>query len=94
MYFLSPLTRSLKYCDLRVISSSYLQRTALEQELGLAAYLVRVESQGSQPHGHAPGLGSDLSESDSDKLNSTDNEEKEGGENSERCSVKLNTTKF
>uniref|UniRef100_A0A8C7SVM9 Growth regulating estrogen receptor binding 1 n=1 Tax=Oncorhynchus mykiss TaxID=8022 RepID=A0A8C7SVM9_ONCMY len=79
------LPRSLKYCDLRVISSSYLQRTALEQELGLAAYLVRVESQGSQPHGHAPGLGSDLSESDSDKLNSTDNEE-EGGENSERCS--------
>uniref|UniRef100_A0A8C7FQX2 Growth regulating estrogen receptor binding 1 n=1 Tax=Oncorhynchus kisutch TaxID=8019 RepID=A0A8C7FQX2_ONCKI len=78
------LPRSLKYCDLRVISSSYLQRTALEQELGLAAYLVRVESQGSQPHGHAPGLGSDLSESDSDKLNSTDNEEKEGGENSER----------
>uniref|UniRef100_A0A8K9X7Y3 Growth regulating estrogen receptor binding 1 n=1 Tax=Oncorhynchus mykiss TaxID=8022 RepID=A0A8K9X7Y3_ONCMY len=77
------LPRSLKYCDLRVISSSYLQRTALEQELGLAAYLVRVESQGSQPHGHAPGLGSDLSESDSDKLNSTDNEE-EGGENSER----------
>ncbi|XP_031684978.1 protein GREB1 isoform X2 [Oncorhynchus kisutch] len=75
------LPRSLKYCDLRVISSSYLQRTALEQELGLAAYLVRVESQGSQPHGHAPGLGSDLSESDSDKLNSTDNEEKEGGEN-------------
>ncbi|XP_038864763.1 protein GREB1-like [Salvelinus namaycush] len=74
------LPRSLKYCDLRVISSSYLQRTALEQELGLAAYLVRVESQGSQSHGHAPGLGSDLSESDSDKLNSTDNEE-EGGEN-------------
>nr|XP_029506134.1 protein GREB1-like [Oncorhynchus nerka] len=82
------LPRSLKYCDLRVISSSYLQCTALEQELGLAAYLVRVESQGSQPHGHAPGLGSDLSESDSDKLHSTDNEEKEGGENSERCSVK------
>ncbi|XP_045570747.1 protein GREB1 isoform X1 [Salmo salar] len=75
------LPRSLKYCDLRVISSYYLQRTALEQELGLAAYLVRVESQGSQPHGHAPGLGSDLSESDSDKLNSTDNEEKEGEEN-------------
>uniref|UniRef100_A0AAZ3Q2R6 Growth regulating estrogen receptor binding 1 n=1 Tax=Oncorhynchus tshawytscha TaxID=74940 RepID=A0AAZ3Q2R6_ONCTS len=83
------LPRSLKYCDLCVISSSYLQRTALEQELGLAAYLVRVESQGSQPHGHAPGLGRDLSESDSDKLNSTDNEEKEGGENSERCSRSL-----
>ncbi|XP_045579351.1 protein GREB1 isoform X1 [Salmo salar] len=72
------LPRSLKYCDLRVISSSYLQRTSLEEELGLAAYLMRVESQGSQPLRH--GLGSDLSESDRDKLSSTDNEE-EGREN-------------
>lgn len=80
MYFLSPPTRSLKYCDLRVISSSYLQRTSLEEELGLAAYLMRVESQGSQPLRH--GLGSDLSESDRDKLSSTDNEE-EGRENGE-----------
>uniref|UniRef100_A0A673ZIW3 Growth regulating estrogen receptor binding 1 n=1 Tax=Salmo trutta TaxID=8032 RepID=A0A673ZIW3_SALTR len=72
------LPRSLKYCDLRVISSSYLQRTSLEEELGLAAYLMRVESQGSQPLKH--GLGSDLSESDRDKLSSTDNEE-EGREN-------------
>ncbi|KAK6491099.1 GREB1-like protein isoform X3 [Huso huso] len=28
--------RSLKYCDLRLIDSSYLTRTALEQEIGLA----------------------------------------------------------
>ncbi|XP_034153100.1 protein GREB1 isoform X2 [Esox lucius] len=74
------LPRSLKYCDLRVVSS-YLQRTALEQELGLAAYLMRVETQGSQAHSHAPGPGSDLSESDRDKLSSTDNEEDEGSEN-------------
>ncbi|XP_045065103.1 protein GREB1 [Coregonus clupeaformis] len=81
------LPRSLKYCDLRVISSSYLQRTSLEEELGLAAYLVRVESQGSQPHSHAPGPGSDLSESDPDKLSSTDNEEEEGGENALKLEV-------
>uniref|UniRef100_A0A4W5QQF8 Growth regulating estrogen receptor binding 1 n=1 Tax=Hucho hucho TaxID=62062 RepID=A0A4W5QQF8_9TELE len=78
------LPRSLKYCDLRVISSSYLQRTSLEEELGLAAYLMRVESQGSQPHSHIPGPGSDLSESDRDKLSSTNKEEEEGGENGER----------
>ncbi|KAM6979895.1 LOW QUALITY PROTEIN: protein GREB1 [Aplochiton taeniatus] len=71
------LPRSLKYCDLRVICSSYLQRTTLEQELGLAAYLVRMENQGSQPP-HDPGPGSDLLESDPDKLSSTDNEEEEG----------------
>ncbi|XP_046887358.1 LOW QUALITY PROTEIN: protein GREB1 [Hypomesus transpacificus] len=71
------LPRSLKYCDLRVISSSYLQRTALEQELGLAAYLVKAESQESRPP-HASGLDSDLLESDPDKLSCTDNEEDEG----------------
>ncbi|KAM4602925.1 protein GREB1 [Polymixia lowei] len=71
------LPRSLKYCDLRVISSSYLQRTTLEQELGLAAYLVRAESR--PPHN--PGPGSDLLESDAEKLSSTDNEEEEGQEN-------------
>uniref|UniRef100_A0A8C7L4G7 Growth regulating estrogen receptor binding 1 n=1 Tax=Oncorhynchus kisutch TaxID=8019 RepID=A0A8C7L4G7_ONCKI len=80
------LPRSLKYCDLRVISSSYLQRTSLEEELGLAAYLMRVESQGSQPLSHVPG--SDLSESDRDKLRSTDNEEEER-ENGERWSSEL-----
>ncbi|CAB1334992.1 unnamed protein product, partial [Coregonus sp. 'balchen'] len=62
-------------------------RTSLEEELGLAAYLVRVESQGSQPHSHAPGPGSDLSESDPDKLSSTDNEEEEGGENALKLEV-------
>ncbi|KAK1891864.1 GREB1-like protein [Dissostichus eleginoides] len=56
------MPRSLKYCDLRVISCSYLQRTTLEQELGLAAYLVRAESR--PPHN--PGPGSDLLESDAE----------------------------
>uniref|UniRef100_A0A3Q3GQX1 Growth regulating estrogen receptor binding 1 n=1 Tax=Kryptolebias marmoratus TaxID=37003 RepID=A0A3Q3GQX1_KRYMA len=68
------LPRSLKYCDLRVISCSYLQRTTLEQELGLAAYLVKAESR--PPHN--PGPGSDEIESDAEKLSSTDNEEEEG----------------
>ncbi|KAL6113284.1 greb1 [Pungitius sinensis] len=73
------LPRSLKYCDLRVISYSYLQRTTLEQELGLAAYLVRAEAR--PPHNLGPG--SDLLESDAEKLSSTDNEEEEGQENGE-----------
>lgn len=65
-----------------MISCSYLQRTTLEQELGLAAYLVRAESR--PPHN--PGPGSDLLESDAEKLSSTDNEEEEGQENGEmRC---------
>ncbi|XP_041645948.1 protein GREB1 [Cheilinus undulatus] len=71
------LPRSVKYCDLRVISCSYLQRTTLEQELGLAAYLVKAESR--PPHN--PGPGSDQLESDAEKLSSTDNEEEEGQEN-------------
>ncbi|XP_057200841.1 protein GREB1 isoform X3 [Triplophysa rosa] len=67
------LPRSLKYCDLRVISCWSLQRTALEQELGLAAYLLKAKA--DAPHGsHMP---SDLSESDPEKLSSTDNEEEE-----------------
>ncbi|KAM3626089.1 uncharacterized protein V6R79_022341 [Siganus canaliculatus] len=70
------LPRSLKYCDLRLISCSYLQRITLEQELGLAAYLVRAESR-PPPN---PGPGSDLLESDAEKLSSTDNEEEEGQE--------------
>uniref|UniRef100_A0A671VCJ6 Growth regulating estrogen receptor binding 1 n=1 Tax=Sparus aurata TaxID=8175 RepID=A0A671VCJ6_SPAAU len=76
------LPRSLKYCDLRVINCSYLQRTTLEQELGLAAYLVRAESR--PPHN--PGPGSDLLESDAEKLSSTDNEEEEGQENASSSS--------
>uniref|UniRef100_A0A669CHB2 Growth regulating estrogen receptor binding 1 n=1 Tax=Oreochromis niloticus TaxID=8128 RepID=A0A669CHB2_ORENI len=71
------LPRSLKYCDLRVISCSYLQRTTLEQELGLAAYLVKKESRPPQNLGS----GSDLLESDAEKLSSTDNEEEEGQDN-------------
>ncbi|XP_075906544.1 protein GREB1 isoform X2 [Nelusetta ayraudi] len=70
------LPRSLKYCDLRMISCSYLQRTTLEQELGLAAYLVKADSRPPQN----PGPGSDLLESDTEKLSSTDNEEEEGQE--------------
>lgn len=35
--------RSLKYCDLRLIDSSYLTRTALEQEVGLACCYVPKE---------------------------------------------------
>lgn len=65
--------RSLKHCDLRVIGSSYLQRTTLEQELGLAAYLVRAEQRSL----HNPSPGSDTLESDAEKLSSTDNEEEE-----------------
>lgn len=67
------ILRSLKYCDERVISCRALQRTALEQELGLAAYLVRVEEQRQQ----GLHVSSDQSESDPDKLSSTDNEEEE-----------------
>nr|XP_023690068.1 protein GREB1 isoform X3 [Paramormyrops kingsleyae] len=63
------LPRSLKYCDLRLLSSSYLQRTTLEQELGLASYLVKADPQGEQM-----GL-SDLSESDPEKMSGTDNED-------------------
>lgn len=34
--------RSLKYCDLRLIDSSFLTRTALEQEVGVAcSYVTR-----------------------------------------------------
>ncbi|TRY59661.1 hypothetical protein DNTS_027402 [Danionella cerebrum] len=66
------LPRSLKYCDLRVVSCWALQRTTLEQELGLAAYLLKTKLDGQ--HGlHT----SDLSESDPDKLSSTDNEDEE-----------------
>ncbi|XP_021104058.1 protein GREB1 [Heterocephalus glaber] len=37
------LPRSLRYCDLRLINASCLVRSALEQELGLAAYFVHSE---------------------------------------------------
>lgn len=60
-----------------MISCSYLQRTTLEQELGLAAYLVKAESR--PPHN--PGPGSDMIESDPEKLSSTDNEDEEVQDN-------------
>ncbi|XP_035388378.1 protein GREB1 isoform X2 [Electrophorus electricus] len=67
------LPRSLKYCDQRVLSCCAQQRTALEQELGLAAYLVWAEPRSERK----PPTSSDLSESDPDKPSSTDNEEEE-----------------
>ncbi|XP_050989211.1 protein GREB1 [Labeo rohita] len=67
------LPRSLKYCDLRVISFWSLQRTTLEQELGLAAYLLKTKQDGQ----HEPHTRCDLSESDPEKLSSTDNEDEE-----------------
>ncbi|XP_041109472.1 protein GREB1-like isoform X2 [Polyodon spathula] len=63
------LPRSLKYCDLRLINSTYLTRTALEQELGLTAHLVKSHG----PSEKVPA--SDLTESDPETLSSTDNEE-------------------
>lgn len=39
---MSALSRSLKYSDLRLIDSSYLTRTALEQEVGLACTYVSL----------------------------------------------------
>ncbi|XP_054583888.1 protein GREB1 [Eptesicus fuscus] len=65
------LPRSLRYCDLRLINSSCLVRTALEQELGLAAYFVSSEGPLEKgPRGE--GL-----ESDAEKPSSTDNEDEE-----------------
>ncbi|XP_015207603.2 protein GREB1 isoform X2 [Lepisosteus oculatus] len=65
------LPRSLKYCDLRLINSTYLMRTALEQELGLAAYLVKSDQLRDKA------AVSDLSDSDPEKLSGTDNEDEE-----------------
>ncbi|XP_005995991.1 protein GREB1 [Latimeria chalumnae] len=65
------LPRSLRYCDLRLINSAYLERTALEQELGLAAYLLRSDLSREMV------VVSDLSESDPEKLSSTDFEDEE-----------------
>ncbi|XP_028930151.2 protein GREB1 isoform X3 [Ornithorhynchus anatinus] len=65
------LPRSLRYCDLRLINSSCLVRTALEQELGLAAYFVSSEIPTDKV------AASEVLESDADKLSSTDNEDEE-----------------
>ncbi|KAG8524773.1 Protein GREB1 [Galemys pyrenaicus] len=67
------LPRSLRYCDLRLINSSCLVRTALEQELGLAAYFVSNEAPLEK------GSRNEALESDADKLSSTDNEDEEPG---------------
>lgn len=63
--------RSLRYCDLRLINSSCLVRTALEQELGLAAYFVSNEVPLEK------GARNEALESDAEKLSSTDNEDEE-----------------
>uniref|UniRef100_A0A8D2QFX0 Growth regulating estrogen receptor binding 1 n=1 Tax=Zonotrichia albicollis TaxID=44394 RepID=A0A8D2QFX0_ZONAL len=65
------LPRSLRYCDLRLINSSSLVRTSLEQELGLAAYFVSSEIHTEKP------VVNDVLESDPEKLSSTDNEDEE-----------------
>ncbi|XP_004696096.1 protein GREB1 isoform X1 [Echinops telfairi] len=65
------LPRSLRYCDLRLINSSCLVRTALEQELGLAAYFVSNEVPSEK------GAANEAPESDVEKLSSTDNEDEE-----------------
>ncbi|OXB84407.1 UNVERIFIED_CONTAM: hypothetical protein H355_010834 [Colinus virginianus] len=65
------LPRSLRYCDLRLINSSSLVRTTLEQELGLAAYFVSSEIHSEKA------VVNDVLESDPEKLSSTDNEDEE-----------------
>ncbi|KAI6071671.1 Protein GREB1 isoform X2 [Aix galericulata] len=65
------LPRSLRYCDLRLINSSSLVRTTLEQELGLAAYFVSSEVHTEKA------VMNDVLESDPEKLSSTDNEDEE-----------------
>ncbi|KAM5263009.1 protein GREB1 [Ctenodactylus gundi] len=67
------LPRSLRYCDLRLINSSCLVRTALEQELGLAAYFV------SNDVAVEKGAKNEAVESDGEKPSSTDNEDEELG---------------
>ncbi|KAM6135440.1 GREB1-like protein isoform 4-T4 [Pterocles gutturalis] len=63
--------RSLKYCDLRLIDSSYLTRTALEQEVGLACCYVSKEAI------RAPIVALDLSEKEHEKANGSENDSDE-----------------
>ncbi|XP_066575361.1 GREB1-like protein isoform X1 [Amia ocellicauda] len=60
--------RSLKYCDMRLIDSSYLTRTALEQEVGMACTYV---SRGAvkEPLG-----ATELVDQEQDKANSSEND--------------------
>ncbi|XP_075441321.1 GREB1-like protein isoform X2 [Ascaphus truei] len=61
--------RSLKYCDLRLIDSSFLTRTALEQEVGLACCYVSKEAV------REPMVALDLSDKEVvDKVNISDND--------------------
>ncbi|XP_036290530.1 protein GREB1 isoform X2 [Pipistrellus kuhlii] len=64
------LPRSLRYCDLRLINSC-LVRSALEQELGLAAHFVSSEGPPER------GPRAEGADSDAEKPSSTDNEEEE-----------------
>ncbi|XP_053570944.1 LOW QUALITY PROTEIN: GREB1-like protein [Bombina bombina] len=63
--------RSLKYCDLRLIDSSFLTRTALEQEIGLACCYVSKEAV------REPMSAMDLSDKEVDRTNISDNESDE-----------------
>ncbi|XP_053099268.1 GREB1-like protein isoform X3 [Hemicordylus capensis] len=60
--------RSLKYCDLRLIDSSYLTRTALEQEVGLACCYVSREAI------RGPIVALDLSEKEQEKASVGEND--------------------
>ncbi|XP_074132442.1 GREB1-like protein isoform X3 [Sminthopsis crassicaudata] len=63
--------RSLKYCDLRLIDSSYLTRTALEQEVGLACCYVSKEVI------RGPIVALDLSEKEHERTSSSENDSDE-----------------
>ncbi|XP_025020842.1 GREB1-like protein isoform X8 [Python bivittatus] len=60
--------RSLKYCDLRLIDSSYLTRTALEQEVGLACCYVSKDAI------RGPIVALDLSEKEQEKTSIGEND--------------------
>lgn len=61
----------MKYCDLRLIDSSYLTRTALEQEVGLACCYVSKEAI------RGPIVALDLSEKEHEKANGSENDSDE-----------------
>ncbi|MEE6476831.1 hypothetical protein FKM82_011234 [Ascaphus truei] len=65
------LPRSLRYCDLRLIQFSTWERTTMEQELGLASCFVNTTISLEK------GVGRDVTDSDPEKLSSTDNEDEE-----------------
>nr|XP_035935132.1 GREB1-like protein isoform X1 [Halichoerus grypus]XP_035935133.1 GREB1-like protein isoform X1 [Halichoerus grypus]XP_035935134.1 GREB1-like protein isoform X1 [Halichoerus grypus]XP_035935135.1 GREB1-like protein isoform X1 [Halichoerus grypus] len=63
--------RSLKYCDLRLIDSSYLTRTALEQEVGLACCYVSKEVI------RGPAVALDLSGKEQERASASENDAEE-----------------